>query len=36
MIEKVYKWLLVGGYFVNNTETINDFKQAIENDYEKD
>lgn len=30
MIEKACKWLLKGGYFVNNTETINDFKQAME------
>ena len=29
MIEKACKWLLKGGYFVNNTETINDFKQAM-------
>ena len=30
MIEKACKWLLKGGYFVNNTETINDFKRAME------
>jgi hypothetical protein len=30
MIEKACKWLLKGGYFVNNTETINDFKKAME------
>lgn len=29
MIEKACKWLLDGGYFVNNTETIDDFKQAM-------
>ena len=29
MIEKACEWLLKGGYFVNNTETINDFKQAM-------
>lgn len=30
MIEKACSWLLKGGYFVNNTETINDFKRAME------
>ena len=30
MIEKACKWLLEGGYFVNNTETIDDFKRAME------
>lgn len=30
MIDKACNWLLKGGYFVNNTETINDFKQAME------
>lgn len=30
MIEKACKWLLKGGYFVNNTETIDDFKRAME------
>lgn len=30
IIEKACKWLLEGGYFVNNTETIDDFKQAME------
>lgn len=30
MIEKACKWLLRGGYFVNNTETIDDFKRAME------
>ena len=30
LIEKACKWLLKGGYFVNNTETINDFKRAME------
>lgn len=29
-IDKVCDWLLKGGYFVNNTETINDFKKAME------
>lgn len=29
-IEKACKWLLEGGYFVNNTETIDNFKQAME------
>ena len=30
MIEKACNWLLKVGYFVNNTETINDFKKAME------
>ena len=30
MIEKACNWLLKGGYFVNNTETINNFKKAME------
>ena len=30
IIDKACKWLLKGGYFVNNTETINDFKKAME------
>lgn len=30
LIDKACKWLLKGGYFVNNTETINDFKKAME------
>lgn len=30
MIEKACKWLLRGGYFVNNAETIDDFKRAME------
>lgn len=30
MIEKACRWLLDGGYFVNNTETIDDFKRAME------
>ena len=30
MIDKACNWLLKGGYFVNNTETINDFKRAME------
>lgn len=30
MIEKACRWLLEGGYFVNNTETIDDFKRAME------
>ena len=30
MIEKACKWLLRGGYFVNSTETIDDFKRAME------
>lgn len=29
-LEKACKWLLKGGYFVNNTETIDDFKRAME------
>lgn len=29
MIEKACKWLLEGGYFVNNTESIDDFKRAM-------
>ena len=28
-IDEACKWLLKGGYLVNNTETINDFKQAM-------
>ena len=30
IIDKACNWLLKGGYFVNNTETINDFKRAME------
>lgn len=30
IIEKACKWLLEGGYFINNTETIDDFKRAME------
>lgn len=30
IISKACEWLLKGGYFVNNTETINDFKKAME------
>lgn len=30
VISKACDWLLKGGYFVNNTETINDFKKAME------
>lgn len=30
MIEKACRWLIEGGYFVNNTETIDDFKRAME------
>jgi hypothetical protein len=30
IIDKACDWLLKGGYFVNNTETINDFKRAME------
>lgn len=30
MLEKACKWLLEGGYFVNNTETIDDFKRIME------
>ena len=30
MIEKACEWLLEGGYFVNNTETIADFRKAME------
>lgn len=30
MVEKACKWLLRGGYFVNNAETIDDFKRAME------
>lgn len=29
-IEKACKWLLKGWYFVNSTETIDNFKQAME------
>ena len=29
MIEKACEWLLRGGYFVNSTETIEDFKKAM-------
>lgn len=30
LIEKACRWLLEGGYFVNNTETIDDFRRAME------
>jgi hypothetical protein len=30
LIEKASRWLIEGGYFVNNTETIDDFKRAME------
>ena len=30
LLEKACKWLLKGGYFVNSTETIDDFKRAME------
>lgn len=30
MIDKACEWLLRGGYFVNNTETIEDFRKAME------
>ena len=30
LIEKAMKWLIKGGYFVNSTETIEDFKKAME------
>ena len=30
LIEKACEWLLEGGYFVNNTETIADFRKAME------
>lgn len=29
-IEKVCEWLKKGGYFVNNTETMEDFRKAME------
>lgn len=29
-IEKACEWLKHGGYFVNNTETLEDFKKAME------
>lgn len=29
-IEKACEWLLKGGYFVNNNETIEDFRKAME------
>lgn len=29
MIDKACEWLNKGGYFVNNKETINDFKRAM-------
>ena len=29
-IEKAVEWLERGGYFVNNTETIDDFRKAME------
>jgi len=31
-IDKVCKWLEKGGYFVNNTETIEDFRNAMMNE----
>lgn len=30
MIDKACNWLLNGGYFINNIETIDDFKRAME------
>lgn len=30
MIKKACKWLISGGYFVNSTETIEDFKKYME------
>ena len=30
MIDKACNWLEKGGYFVNNTETIDDFRKAME------
>ena len=30
LIEKAAEWLIKGGYFVNSTETIEDFKKAME------
>ena len=30
MIDKACEWLERGGYFVNNNETINDFRKAME------
>lgn len=30
MIDKACEWLLKGGYFVNNNETIEDFRKAME------
>ena len=30
MIDKACDWLERGGYFVNNTETIDDFRKAME------
>lgn len=30
MIEKACNWLIKGGYFVNNTENIEDFRKAME------
>lgn len=29
MIDKACEWLIKGGYFVNNTETIEDFKNYM-------
>lgn len=29
MIDKACEWLIKGGYFVNNTETIEDFKKYM-------
>ena len=30
MIDKACEWLTKGGYFVNNSETIEDFRKAME------
>ena len=30
MIDKACEWLERGGYFVHNTETIDDFRKAME------
>lgn len=30
MINKACEWLIKGGYFVNNNETIEDFRKAME------
>ena len=32
IIDKACEWLIRGGYFVNNTESIEDFRKAMQNE----